>query len=349
MFLILLILLAGSWSSSLSPYFLNVENLFDLTKLYVATGLVALGLALVIIIGEIDIAVPSTLALSSVVFALLWEMGIDVWLAALFGLTFAALLGLINGLLVGVLRLSSFAVTLGTLAAYKGIALVLVGAREVAGFPEAFTRIGFGYVGTSPVPVSLVVILLFGAAFALLLHGTRFGRYIYSIGASREAARFSGIPVSRVQVWLFTLSGFMAGVAGLITAGVFGSVRAYWESDTLLDALTAVVLGGVSIYGGSGSIAGVLLALFLLAVLRNGMGVAFIGAPVQAIIVGVLLLAAMSLGTVNNLVRERRAKAGRTKAVSKRREEGSKGDRELSKEVPSQELELGTKVEGGER
>lgn len=293
--LVVLILLAGLWSSFLSPYFLDAENLFDLAKLYVSTGLLALGLTVVVMSGDIDISIASNLALSSVLFGLLWEQGINVWIAALIGLSLATAFGFINGLLVSVLKLSAFAVTLGTLAAYKGVSLLLVGAREIAGFPEEFTNIGFGYIGDSFVPISLIVLIVFTIAFAVLLHATRIGRYLYVIGSNLEAARLSGVPVARVRILMFMLCGFMAGMAGLMTAGVFGSVRAYWEGTDLLDALTAVVMGGVSIFGGSGSIVGVLLALFLIAVLRNGMGVAGIGSPTQAIVVGVLLLAAMSI------------------------------------------------------
>jgi rhamnose transport system permease protein len=311
--LILLILVAGAWSSVLSPYFLDAGNLFDLTKPYIVIGLMALGLTFVVIAGDIDISVASTLALSMVIFAQVWHAGVNIWLASLIGLAVGTLLGAANGILVSLFNLPSLAVTLGTLAAYRGLAFVILGGGGVTGFPDAFTRLGLGYVGTSVVPVSLVILLLFAAALALLLHGTRFGRYVYAIGANREAARFSGIPVIRVRILLFALSGFMAAASGLLYAGFFGTARADAAGGALLDVVTAVVLGGVDIFGGLGTIGGVLLALLLVATLRNGMGVANIPGSIQNIVIGVLLLAAILAGNLSRAVRGRTVAAGGAK------------------------------------
>jgi rhamnose transport system permease protein len=308
--LILLILVAGAWSALLSPYFLDAANLFDLTKPYIVIGLMALGLTFVVISGDIDISVASTLALTMVIFAQLWHGGVKIAIASLIALAIGTSLGAVNGFLVSVLNLPSLAVTLGTLAAYRGLAFVVLGGGGVTGFPEAFTRLGFGYVGTSLVPISLLILLLFGGALALLLHGTRFGRYVYAIGANREAARFSGIPVIRVRITLFALSGFMAAVSGLLYAGFFGTARADAAGGALLDVVTAVVLGGVDIFGGLGTIAGVLLALLLVATLRNGMGVANIPGSIQNIVIGVLLLAAILAGNVSRAVRGRNVRPG---------------------------------------
>jgi len=265
----------------------------------------ALGLTFVVVAGDIDISVASTLALSMVIFAVAWRAGVNIWLASLIGLAVGTVLGAANGVLVGVLKLPSLAVTLGTLAAFRGLAFVVLGGGGVTGFPDTFTRVGIGYVGTSVVPVSLVVLLAFGVVLAILLHGTRFGRYVYAIGANREAARFSGIPVMRVRVLLFTLSGFMAAAAGLIYAGFFGTARADAAGEALLDVVTAVVLGGVDIFGGLGTIGGVLLAILLIATLRNGMGVANIPGSIQNIVIGGLLLAAILAGNLSRAVRER--------------------------------------------
>lgn len=326
--LILLILVAGAWSAVLSPYFLDAANLFDLTKPYIVIGLMALGLTFVVISGDIDISVASTLALTMVIFAQLWHGGANIGLASVIALAVGTLLGTANGFLVSVLNLPSLAVTLGTLAAYRGLAFVILGGGGVTGFPETFTRLGFGYVGKSLVPVSLVILLLFGGALTLLLHGTRFGRYVYAIGANREAARFSGIPVVRVRILLFALSGFMAAASGLLYAGFFGTARADAAGGALLDVVTAVVLGGVDIFGGLGTIGGVLLALLLVATLRNGMGVANIPGSIQNIVIGVLLLAAILAGNLSRAVRGRTVAAEATtqsRIPVRQQEEGDRG------------------------
>ena len=296
--LVVLILGGGIWSWTLSSFFLHRANLLDLTTPYAYLGLMAFGLTFVVIAGEIDISVASTMTVSAVSFAQLWHAGANVWLAAFVGLVVAAALGLANGLLIGVLNLPSLAVTLGTLAAYRGLAYVILGGNARSGFPSSFTQIGGGYIHNE-LPVALLVLL--GAAFVLgvLLHTTRFGRYLFTLGSNREATRFSGVPETRVRVTIFVLSGFMAGIAGIVYLGYFGSVQADAASGSeLISVVTAVVLGGVDIFGGAGSMLGVLLALILIAVLRNGMQLANIGGAAQDIVIGGLLVGAILAGNV---------------------------------------------------
>ena len=160
------------------------------------------------------------------------------------------MLGLVNGLLIGVLNLPSLAVTLGTLAAYRGLAFVILGGEARSNFPPEFTKIGGGYI-SNELPNALLILLGFALVLGLLLHVTRFGRYVYAIGSNREAARFSGIPVTRVRVSVFVLSGLMAGFAGIVYLGFFGAVQADAAGGSeLIDVVTAVVLGGVDIFGG---------------------------------------------------------------------------------------------------
>jgi rhamnose transport system permease protein len=233
-----------------------------------------------------------------------WQHGVNLWLACLIALAVGTGLGIFNGVLVGLLQLPALAVTLGTLAAYRGLAFVILGSAGVTGFPSSFTRLGNGYVGSSPFPVSLAIFVVTAAAFAALLHGTRFGRYVYAIGANREAARFSGVPVDRVRVTLFAISGLMAGVAGLLYASYFATAQADAATVALLDVVAAVVLGGVNIFGGSGTIPGVFLAVVLIAVLRNGMGLANVPGATQSIVIGGLLLGAILVGNLLRGVRE---------------------------------------------
>jgi rhamnose transport system permease protein len=304
--LVLLIIGGGIWSSRLSDVFLLRANLLDIVTPYIFIGLLSFGLTFVVVAGEIDISVASTMAVSAVSFARIWESGVNVWLAALAALGVAAVLGLANGLLVGGLNLPSLAVTLGTLAAYRGLAYVILGGSAISGFPVHFTNIGGGYI-RNELPIALLVLLGSAVVLGLLLHASRFGRYLYAIGSNREAARFSGIPVARTRITIFVLSGLMAGCAAIVYLGFFGSVQADAASGSeLIDVVTAVVLGGVDIFGGSGSMLGVLLALILIAVLRNGMQLAEYGGATQDLVIGGLLLGAILAGNAVRAIRERR-------------------------------------------
>jgi|SRR5829696_1789199 len=294
--LVLLIIAVGLWCRSLSPLFLTKLNLLDLATPYIFVGLMALGLTFVVIAAEIDISVASILAVSVVVIGQIYETGTSIWFAATVGLLVATALGLFNGFLVAALALPSLAVTLGTLAAYRGLAFLIHSGEGVATFPTGFTNIGIGYVWGQQVPVALLVFVGTAIGLGFLLHATRFGRYIYAVGSSREAARYSGIPVTSVRMAVFGISGFMAGVAGFVYIGFFGSSRADAADGSLLDVVTAVVLGGVDIFGGSGSIVGVVLAVFLIAELRNGMQLDNIGGDTQNIVIGCLLLGAILAG-----------------------------------------------------
>src|SRR5436190_1345424 len=303
--LVLLIFGAGVWSWTLSSFFLRRANLLDLLTPYIFIGLLAFGLTFVVIAGEIDISVVSTMAVSAACFAQISHAGANVWLAALAALVVATVLGLGNGLLVGVLNLPSLAITLGTLAAYRGLAYVILGGGAIADFPTRFTNIGGGYV-SNELPVALLMLLGFALGLGVLLHATRFGRYLYAIGANREFASFSGIPVMRMRVTVFALAGLMAGFAAIVYVGFFGSVQADAASGSeLIDVVTAVVLGGVDIFGGSGSMLGVLLALFLVAELRNGMQLANVGGATQDMVIGALLIGAILAGNLARAAQQR--------------------------------------------
>jgi rhamnose transport system permease protein len=301
--LIIAIVAGGIWSTRLSEFFLTRLNLLDLMTPYVFIGLLALGLTFVVIAGEIDISVTSILAVSVVSFAQLLDHGTNVWVATAAGLGVAAGLGLVNGLLVGLLDLPSLAVTLGTLAAFQGLAFVILSGEGVAVFPQSYLNIGGGYY-KQELPYALTLLVVATIILGFLLHATRFGRYLFTIGSNREAARLSGVPASRIRVTVFVISGLMAGIAGISYVGYFGSARADAAQGSLLDVVGAVVLGGVNIFGGAGSIVGVFLALILVAVLRNGMQLANVGGDTQNIVIGILLLAAIAAGNLTRALQD---------------------------------------------
>ncbi len=273
-----------------SPYFLDATYLLDASTLHVETGLLALGMTFVIVGGQIDLSVASNMALSACLVAIALEAGLPMPLAILLGPAAGAALGAINGLVVVWARLPSFVVTLGTMALYRGVAQILLGPSSVA-LPKEFA--GFDRLGVGPVPTSLIALLAIAAALGLLLHRGVFGRRVFAIGANEEAALYSGIPVARAKVAVFALCGMLCGLAALHLDSRLGVSRFDLARGAELDAITAVVLGGASIYGGRGSILGTVLALFLLAVLKTGMGLANVKAEYQLAAIGALLILAV--------------------------------------------------------
>ena len=312
--LIVLIFGAGAWSATLSPYFLTASNLASLTGAYVPTGILALGLLLVIVAGEIDISFVSNMVLSAICFGLLWQAGVNVWIAAFIGIITGIALGLLIGILVGRVGLPSLAITLGTLAAYSGLASAILGGDSITGFPDGFTAIGLGSVGIVPVPVLIFAGVAVVAAF--VLHTTRFGRYVYAIGANREAARLSGIPVRMVVISLFGILGALAAGSGLVYTASY-SIRADAGVGLLLTAITIVVLGGADIFGGKGSVVGTVLAFVLICLLRNGMQLANVTTNEQDILIGALMIVAILIGG-NGSGRGQRERLARVRGLASR-------------------------------
>ncbi|MFQ5858168.1 MAG: ABC transporter permease [Anaerolineae bacterium] len=293
--LVLLLILACLINATVSPYFLDVRNLFDMTFNFMERSIIALPMAFIIVSANIDLSVASALAMSAVLMAVSFKAGLNIWLAALLGLAIGALGGLVNGVLTAKVRLPSLVVTLGTFALYRGVAFVVLGDKAVTGFPPEFTYLGQGYIPGTPVPVPLVIFAVLTVPFGLLLHRTTFGRFVYAIGSNEQACRYSGVAVGRIKIILFVMSGFMSALAGIILAARFGSTRPNIATGFELDVITAVVLGGVDIFGGEGNMVGVVLALFLIGVARFGMSLKNVPGQVQTTVIGALLILAILL------------------------------------------------------
>jgi len=259
--LILVVFVVGQ---AISSEFLTADSFttgsLDLSEV----ALMALPLTLVIVAAEIDLSVASVLALSSALMAELWNAGLPLELIMPICLVAGAACGAFNGLLVTRLGLPSLAVTIGTLALFRGLAFVVIGDESVTDFPTDYTDLAFGNFAGTFVPNTIVLFAILAVAFAVLLHATPFGRSIFAIGANEEAAYFSGLRVKRVKLILFTLSGLVAGLAGIVITLRNSTAAANVGQGFELTAITAVLLGGVSIFGGRGTIAGVVLALLLL-------------------------------------------------------------------------------------
>jgi rhamnose transport system permease protein len=292
----LLIIIVCSWGALSSPKFLSLTQLLAAGNAEVVTGLLALGLALVVMAGEIDISVTSNLALCTTVAGMLARAHVPVGLVLVVPLLVGTALGLLNGILVGLAGAPSLAVTLGTMGAYQGLAYLIGGSGGFTDYPSLVENIGAGYLG--PIPVPLMVFSVVAAVFSVLLVTTRQGRFLYTVGRAPEVARHSGISVVVVKAVAFALSGLTAGIAGLVFIGYYGSGGGDSASGTILLVVTAVCLGGLDIYGGSGRFSGLVLGLVLMAVLQSVMGLLNISTTAQTIVIGVLLLSSVGFSRV---------------------------------------------------
>ncbi|MBN1265218.1 MAG: ABC transporter permease [Anaerolineales bacterium] len=288
--LVLLLLLVVF--SLANPMFFRAENLFNVTRQVAMLGISAVGMTFVLLAGGIDLSVGSLLSLVSVVCAkLMVEMGLNPAAAVLTTLLMCAGIGALNAFFINEVNIPPLITTLGSMTILRGTSYVLSDGRHIWGFPDQFRVIGQGYLGPFPVPVILMVLFfLFGWAF---LTRTPFGRWTYGIGDNEEATRLSGINVKKMKYLLYILSSLLTGIAGIILLSRMSSGQPKVGTGYELEVVTAVVLGGVSIFGGQGKLLGVLFGVLIIGVLENGMILMNISDYYQQIILGFVLLAAV--------------------------------------------------------
>jgi rhamnose transport system permease protein len=272
-----------------SPVYLGVGNIINLFQLSIEKIILALVMTFIIINGEIDLSVASIMGMAACILGAMYEAGQPVVLGIIVALIAGALAGLLNGVMVAYVGLPSLAVTLAGLIGYRGIARILLEDRSVGNFPEWFDFIGQKPI-LGPLPLALIIFFILVVIAIVVLQYTAFGRYVYVIGNNREAARFAGVKVRRVKVSLFIVSGLVAAMCGLLFAARLGAVRGSMAEGFELDAITMVLLGGVSIFGGSGTLAGVFLSILIILNLRNGMSLNNVTGNVQTSVIGVLLI-----------------------------------------------------------
>ena len=289
---LLLVVLLGLivLGARLSPVFLTPRNFANLLAALMEVAIMAMPMTLVIIAGEIDLSVESIAGLSCAVLGALWFAGVPIWIGVLMVLVLGALGGALNGTLIARFGLPSLVVTIGTLALFRGLGLIVLGPQGVSNFPPEFTTLGFGYVPGTLIPWPFVIFLSLALVLGIVLHRTWIGRQIYAVGKNAEAAGFSGVRVRRLRVALFVLSGTIAALAGVILTSRLSSARADAGQGMTLTVVTVVLLGGVNIFGGRGTIPGVVLAAAVLAVLGNVLRLTNVSAEIQSIAVGVLLI-----------------------------------------------------------
>ncbi len=291
--LVALLILTVVVNSILSPYFLDLDNLLDATFNFSEKAMIALGMALLIIVRDIDLSVAAIVALVSLVMGLAAQAGADTGALLAIALITGGACGGVNGTLVTGLALPAIVVTIGTMSLFRGIAQVVLGDQALTKYPDALLSIGQGYIGAN-VPYSFVTFLVLALAIGFVLHATTLGRRIFAIGANPEASRFSGIPVARIRFGLFVLSGVLSGLAAWFLTGRIGSTRPNIAQGWELEAVTMVILGGVSIAGGSGTIPGVALAVFVLGLMTFGMSLMNVPGIVINVLLGLLLITVLA-------------------------------------------------------
>lgn len=285
-----------------TPHFLSVGNLLNVGRQATYDAILAAGMTFVILTAGIDLSVGALLGLTTVLFAALHiRLGIPWQLNALLCLLVITALGLANGVAIARLRFPPFIMTLGMLNIATGAAFVLSGGRPVAGFPDAFKWFGTGLILGVPVPI-LIVIISFLLCYVVLAR-TRFGRHVYAVGGNEEAARLSGVNVNTVKIAVYTISGLMAGLAGLVYTARLDSGTPNAGSGFELDAIAAVVIGGTSLFGGQGWIWGSLIGALIMAVLRNGLNLMNVDPLWQQVFIGVVIILAVGI----DVLRKRRS------------------------------------------
>jgi len=304
--LVALIVIVTFLAIDRSPHFLNAKNLSRTSSDFMEIGLMMLAMVFIIVTGNIDLSVASNLGMSASFMGWLFNLGVNIWVAALAALILGTLGGLLNGLLITRLKLPALVVTLGTYAFFRGIAYVLLGDQAAKGYPAAFTYLGQGMLPGTLVPFSVALFIMLAILFGLVLHKTTFGRYLFVIGNNENAAFYSGVPVARIKVMIFTLSGFMAALSALIMAARFGSTRPDIAAGLELSVITAAVLGGVDINGGLGTMPGATLSLLLIGLMRFGMGLLSIQGQVQGVVIGSLLIFSILIPRVIQQVSSRK-------------------------------------------
>ncbi|MCB2012879.1 MAG: ABC transporter permease, partial [Geminicoccaceae bacterium] len=288
--------------SQLTDKFLTTGNLLNQGRLMAEVALVALPMTYIIVTGGIDLSVGSIMGLTAITLGYSWKnLGLPLELAIVFALAVGTFAGYLNGLLITRLKVPPLIMTLATLALYRGLAEGISQARSVRGYPDWFFVLGQGEV--LGVPTQLWLVLVAVVIFAFVLARTTFGRALYAIGHNETAARFSGIPVDRIKLRIYTLSGFMAALAGWIFVSRVSTTRSDMGTGLELDVIAAVVLGGTSIFGGIGTIAGTVLGFTLIQLLKNGLALVGVKGDATIIVIGSVLIGSI---LITNWLRYRR-------------------------------------------
>lgn len=272
--------------------FLVPSNLFNVARQVSMLGIASVGMAFVLLLGGIDLSIGSQITVVNIVAAWMMVNGnLNPVLSCIIALVISVFVGFLNGWIIANINMPPLIVTLSSMTILEGIAYIISGGIPIFGFPKSFAVIGQGYIGPVPIPVVIMILILGIGSF--ILNKTFFGRYFYAVGGNEEAAKLSGINVKRVKYLVYTLSGLFAGIAGVVMLSRTNSGQALAGKGFEFDVLTAVVLGGVSVNGGSGKISNVVAGVLILGVLSNGMVLLNVSQYVQMVTKGIVLLVAV--------------------------------------------------------
>ena len=306
--LVVLLLATIALGNHLSPAFMHSNNFFYLGLNVGEVAIIALPLALIVITGEIDLSVASMLGLTGTILADTTSHGLNIWVAMAVTLLCGAGLGLFNGLLVTRVGLPSLAVTIGTLTLYRGIAQIILPNSSLGGFPASLTNIGVVPIPHTQVPYSVAIFAFLAVVFAIVLHATPVGRAIFAIGSNQEAAYFSGIRVKRIKLALFVVSGLFCAIGGILYSLRFASARYDAGTGLELNAVLIVLLGGISIFGGRGTILGLVLAVCVIATLQDALTLDLMSPQDQNVVIGALLVISVIVPNTSSIYRRARTR-----------------------------------------
>lgn len=296
-FLLLIFIAVNIMNAAVSPYYLSVSGLFTATSSFLEKAFVALPMAYILVLGDIDISVGATVALSSVMMGVAYaNFGLPMGVCVLICLLTGTICGFVNGFILSKFpELAPMIVTLGTQILYRGIATMILEDQAATGLTSVtwFSNLYWGYLG--PVPYMLIIFVICAIVFGIVLHKTTFGRRLYAIGSNSVASKYAGIHVQRIRLIVFTLTGLFASVTALFLTARMGSTRPNIAEGYELDAISMVVLGGFSTSGGKGRFIGAIISIFIIGFLRYGLGLINVPSQAMLIIIGALLICAVMI------------------------------------------------------
>ncbi len=301
--------------ASLNPIFIKSSNILNILRQIAILGIVSVGLGICLITGIIDLTVGSLVGMSVIVCSKLIVYGFHPVIAILISLIIGIVIGAVNGFLVCNIGITSFIATLGMHTIVRGIIYVMTTALPVYGLPESFRFIGQGYIWFIPVPV-IIMVVTFAVAW-VYLNMTKHGRYIYGIGGNEEATRLSGVNVVKMKYLVLMVSAFLSSMAGIVLLSRLNSGQPRAGIGLEFDVITAVVLGGVSIYGGEGKLSGIVIGVLIMGVLSNGLVIVGVSEYYQMLIKGVVLIAAVGLDAYSQKQRSKSVDISDIESVKK--------------------------------
>ncbi|MBQ3133379.1 MAG: ABC transporter permease [Clostridia bacterium] len=307
--LVLIFIAVNIMNASFSPYYLDAYNLFTSINGFLVKGMIALPMAYILLLGDIDLSVGGNVCLSATVLGIVYNATNNIWLGIAACLATGILCGALNGLiLTKFTELAPMIVTLATNILFRGLSERILGDGSTGGMQSIdwFSKLYYGRVG--PVPYMFIVFCVMAVVFGLVMHKTVFGRQMYAIGENKRAAAYAGIKVEKIRMFVFTLTGFICGFAAVFYCACLGSVKSNVAEGFDLEAISMCVLGGISTAGGKGTFLGAIIAIFIIGLLRYGLGLINLSGQTIRIVIGALLIAVVLFPTIRDLIKNRKAK-----------------------------------------